>query len=350
MMKKNEVLEALENGGRIMVDSIYRTARVLDADGNEMDTCRYDTAERIEKSAGYTRRNTDWYATWFIEKDWNAASEAVKEAVTDALRVFEAAGVISDLKIEPLTAAQVEEITARTAAQEEEQPAPDYLRENWPTSNENPAVYYSIEHAVPGSAGAWYKPARTVDDLQSKLSQLQAQGCEIRAAWRHDRETGERRQFIPETRQEQTDRENRDRCRRIAEKLEAYAGGDMYKCPHCGEVHTMDEYEETEHENEYGRTAYTCPNCGEEIEEDDLEAVGIYDFFEDCLDIEYRCDARREYRSVSVMVTCGGPNIYIDTDEKAVLLYWWGDKARYYLSSDAVEAVDAWAEEHWSCL
>jgi hypothetical protein len=50
------------------------------------------------------------------------------------------------------------------------------------------------------------------------------------------------------------------------------------------------------------------------------------------------------------MVSCGGPNIYIDTAEKAVLLYWWTDRARYYLSSDAVDAVDDWARENWEFL
>ena len=67
MLKKSEVLEALAQGGRIMIDSIYRTAHVLNADGDTIDTCRYDTAERIERSEGYTRRNTDWYAAWFVE-------------------------------------------------------------------------------------------------------------------------------------------------------------------------------------------------------------------------------------------------------------------------------------------
>jgi hypothetical protein len=50
------------------------------------------------------------------------------------------------------------------------------------------------------------------------------------------------------------------------------------------------------------------------------------------------------------MIACGGPNIYIDTAEKAVLLYWWTDRARYYLSSDVVDQVDDWAREYWDCI
>lgn len=150
--------------------------------------------------------------------------------------------------------------------------------------------------------------------------------------------------------QEQTNQENREHCEWIAKKIEAYASGDMYKCPHCGDVHTFDEYEESEHENEENYTAYNCPACGEEIEESDLEAVGLWDYFEDVYDIEYRCGSDREYRSVRIMVACGGPNIYVDTASKRVELYWWMDRASYPLAYDAVDAVDEWAEEYWRCL
>lgn len=139
-----------------------------------------------------------------------------------------------------------------------------------------------------------------------------------------------------ETRQEKTDRENWEHCKRIAEDLEAYADGRVYCCPKCG-AHVQDN-------------CLFC-DCGEQVDLfGDWEQMSLYDYFSDCLDIEYRCGSDREYRSVCIMVACGGPNIYIDTAEKAVLLYWWTDRARYYLSSDAVEAVDEWAEEYWNCL
>lgn len=241
---------------------------------------------------------------------------------------------------------------AANAIQEEEQPAPEYLDERCPNSNEQPGIWYSIEYHYPDGSGPYYFQARTVDDLESKVAQLLQMGRSVVCGWRHDRTTGERRRFIAETRQQKTERVGRDRCRYIAEELEAYCSGSAYKCPHCGEVHEMDDYEETEHENEDGCTCYTCPNCGEEIEEDDLEAVSLYDYFEDCLDIEYRVTgrARDALRSVCVMVCCGGPNIYIDTASKAVELYWWGDRASYPLLSDTVDAVDEWADEYWRCL
>lgn len=348
MLKKDQVLQALENGGRIMVDSIYRTARVLDENGNEVDTCRYDTADRIERSAGYTRRKTDWYANWFIEKEQptqeeeEAAFAAWMDAGSDAWDAESA-------RVQAAVSANLPGLVT------EEQPAPDYLKIKAPTSNEESGVYYQITHRAKPAETSWPERTQTlytVDAVENAVYQIKAGGGYITEAQRVEVSAGsfEVTDFTPETSQERTDRENREHCKRIADELELYASGGAYKCPHCCEVHNMDEYEETEHENEDGYTCYTCPHCGEEIEEDDLEAVSLYDFFEDCLDIEYRCDSKREYRSVCIMIACGGPNIYIDTEEKAVLLYWWSDRARYYLSGDTAEAVDEWAREYWECL
>lgn len=152
------------------------------------------------------------------------------------------------------------------------------------------------------------------------------------------------------TRQEQTNKENREHCKSIADTLELYADGNGYKCPLCGELHPMTEYEQSEHEDEAGFTRYTCPYCGGDIEESQLEAVSIYDYFDgDIYDIEYRIGSDRQYRSVSLMVTCGGPNIYIDTKRKAVLLYWWTDYAEYPLTSSTCEAIDQYFEELFNC-
>lgn len=101
--------------------------------------------------------------------------------------------------------------------------------------------------------------------------------------------------------------------------------------------------------NDDGETCYTCPNCGEEIEESELEAVSMYDYLADALDVEYIVNSNKEFQSVKICVAWGGPGIYIDTDKKAVCLYWWGDSAFYSMSSEAVEAVDEWAQEYFDC-
>lgn len=141
--------------------------------------------------------------------------------------------------------------------------------------------------------------------------------------------------------------ENREYCKRIAEEIEKYASGDAYKCPHCGEVSALDAFKEIEDEN--GVTLYTCPNCGALAEEYDLEPLTLYDYFADALDIEYRIGSNRQFRSVCVMVTCGGPNIYIDTATKNVELYGWTEQAKYPLDYDAVDEINTMFEELYNC-
>ena len=142
--------------------------------------------------------------------------------------------------------------------------------------------------------------------------------------------------------QEQTDLENRETCKRIATELDKIAAGTIYRCPECGDLIDADEAETDVND----RTL--CPCCHKWIDADEMEPYTIYDYFEDALDVEYIVGSDRTYRGVRVMVACGGPNIFVDTMEKAVTLFWWTDRARYYLSSDAVDAVDECFEELWN--
>lgn len=143
--------------------------------------------------------------------------------------------------------------------------------------------------------------------------------------------------------------ENRNYCKSIAEDIDLYVNGDGYKCPDCGSVHPFEEYEANEHENENGLTAYYCPYCDAEIEESELESISIYDYFDDIFDIEYRIGSNKEYRSVCVMIACGGPNIYIDTATKNVEFYCWSERASYPLSLEAVNEIDNYFEELFNC-
>lgn len=140
-------------------------------------------------------------------------------------------------------------------------------------------------------------------------------------------------------------RENQERCRRVAEELEAAARGGK-KCPHCGAIVDADEVEEVEREDEDGDevTHYRCPECGAESP-DEFDDYCIYDYLSDVYDIQYHIDASGDYRAVRYMVAAGGPNMWIDTAAAAVVLAWWGDRANYPLSRDAVDAVDEIAAE-----
>lgn len=139
--------------------------------------------------------------------------------------------------------------------------------------------------------------------------------------------------------------ENREHCKAIAERLEAIANNEYYRCPECGE---WIKYENVQYNDE--NATYTCQECGATFDECDLEAVSFYDYFTDnILDAEFRIGSDREYRSIRIMVAYGGPNIFIDTQAGAVQLFWWTDRAEYPIDRDTVNAIDEWAEEWYKC-
>lgn len=132
---------------------------------------------------------------------------------------------------------------------------------------------------------------------------------------------------------------NRAHCRHIAETVEAYADGSMFRCPDCGEdLRLPDDVGDK----------YRCPGCGEVNEVDYLEHLGLWDYMADMLDIDWILNSNREYKACRVLVAYGGPNIYIDTARALVQLYWWTEYAEYPLSYDARDAIDEWAEEYWN--
>jgi predicted RNA-binding Zn-ribbon protein involved in translation (DUF1610 family) len=135
--------------------------------------------------------------------------------------------------------------------------------------------------------------------------------------------------------------ENRKHCEYIAKELESYYNGDIRRCPECGEK--IDRDWDTVGDQ------FKCPHCHAVTDTDDWEQLSLWDYFNDVLDIEYRIGSDKQYRSVCIMVTCGGPNIYIDTASKNVEFYWWGEKAHYRIDRDVCNEIDNIFEEYYSC-
>lgn len=141
------------------------------------------------------------------------------------------------------------------------------------------------------------------------------------------------------------DYDNTAHCIDIANELDAFASSDMIRCPECGEIVNR-PYEEGESVE---------LDCGCKIDIDDLDEVSMYDYFEDRMyDIEYTIGGDLDYKGVRVMIACGGPNIYVSTNNKRVELYWWGDTAYAALSDRAVSVIDDYFEDvyslHRECL
>ena len=118
--------------------------------------------------------------------------------------------------------------------------------------------------------------------------------------------------------QEQTDTRNRAQCKSIADELDKIADGLIYR-DDDGEEHDADDLDEIP---------------------DDWEQVTIYDYLEDVLDINFLIDYQHRYKSCRLLVTFGGPNVYVDTETGQVELYWWGDTAKYPLSRSSRWAID----------
>lgn len=116
-------------------------------------------------------------------------------------------------------------------------------------------------------------------------------------------------------------------ARRVADELEAYAAGRMWRDVETGEEKEMDP----------------------ETVSGDFEQLSVYDYMADVLDYEITIDSQLEYKSAKIWVTLGGPNVWIDTAEKAVKLAWGTDRAEYPVDSDTCEEIDEYMQDLYTC-
>lgn len=154
--------------------------------------------------------------------------------------------------------------------------------------------------------------------------------------------------------------ENLEHVKSIAQRLEAVCAGDLYRddAGDMWDTSDQDAYQNDDDARdmwEYDDARDMWERTNGETSDDDprdmWDQVSVFDYFEDCFDIEYRVSSPHdtEPRSVRIMVACGEPNIYVDTASQSVELYWWGDRASYPLTSDATAEIDAAFAELWNC-
>lgn len=90
-----------------------------------------------------------------------------------------------------------------------------------------------------------------------------------------------------------------------------------------------------------------------EVESDDPEEYGekktLREYFDDCLDVNYLVSRDKEYKSAIVCITWGGPNIYVDTEDSYVKLYWGCTQAKAPLSYQVRDEIDSIFEEWYCC-
>lgn len=128
------------------------------------------------------------------------------------------------------------------------------------------------------------------------------------------------------------DEQNRQTCKGIADELDAYVDGYMYR-DDGGNVH----------------------DASEELDDlddvpDDWEQLDVYDWAEDALDVEYLIDRDGDLKASKWCVALGGPGIWCDTETHNVELYWWGERASFEMSRRAMAALDEMAAEMYASI
>ena len=273
---------------------------------------------------------TNWYEKFKNKKNEAIANGWDLRAVKTANCAHEAA------RLGRITRAQADEIQsiydAWVATWDEQQP------ENTPAAQEAPAA----EEPAPVKHRAVYMRADGDGATESATVAMRWHRAGLDLFACHPGKSAVYVKGMPQEAPRSRYDENRAHCEHIAREIDAYANGELKRCPECGEIHHRDWDNIAD--------TFKCPECGNVGSVDDWETLSLWEFFDDAYDIEYRCDSRKEYRSVRIMVACGGPNIYIDTASKSVDLYWWTERASYPISYGAAEIIDDWAAEYWECL
>lgn len=83
-----------------------------------------------------------------------------------------------------------------------------------------------------------------------------------------------------------------------------------------------------------------------EVENEDGEVKTFWDYIaEEALDYTYTINSDRSYRACRLLITFGGPNVYIDTLEKEIQLYWGGEKETEWLPTEIADEIDTVMEE-----
>ena len=75
--------------------------------------------------------------------------------------------------------------------------------------------------------------------------------------------------------------------------------------------------------------------------------LSAYDYLEDALDIEYRVSGTREYRSAKILISFGGPNAWIDTHTRQLIVAWWSAPVVQDLPQQFCDELDSAISQFW---
>ena len=140
---------------------------------------------------------------------------------------------------------------------------------------------------------------------------------------------------------------NKKMVQAIVEDMKKYASGDYFI--YNGELFPIDELDFYKLDGcTYHEGVYIMPD-GEKIADDEIEIATISDYFDDYYDIDYVVGSDKKYKACRVLVAFGGPNIYINTWEKQVQLFWWSDTATADIPYELCEQIDDFFKMLYEC-
>jgi len=90
-------------------------------------------------------------------------------------------------------------------------------------------------------------------------------------------------------------------------------------------------------------------NRSEKQETEDYREMTMEDYVNNCLDVTYLINRNKEYESVRVYMTLGGPTVYIDTQTSSVIVHWGSQQVEYGLSNEATEQIDNIFSDLYEC-
>lgn len=90
--------------------------------------------------------------------------------------------------------------------------------------------------------------------------------------------------------------------------------------------------------------------CEQLNELENIGASNLYEYFEDCFDVEYTIDRSKELIGVCVWIAVGGPEIWVDTRDRSVKLAWGSERAEWGINTDTANAIEGIFEEEYRCL
>ena len=109
------------------------------------------------------------------------------------------------------------------------------------------------------------------------------------------------------------------------------------------------EYLESLHADLSAGFTYETNEDGE-CRDEDGNPTSPWEYVIDALDIEVTRSLNGDYRSARVLLTFGGPNVWLDTADRELQGAWGSKRVNMSIPYDVCEEIDAAVEELASCM